>query len=238
VIKDSFIQQQRKFHYFTSKQALNMEGVGPKIIDQLLEAKLISTFDDIFTLKKGDLLALPRFGEKSVDNLLASIAERRVVPLARLLVGLSIPQVGVETAEDIAKHFGTLEKVMTASIEDLYTVYGIGEVVAQSVYDWFKNTDNQKLIERLLKHITIEKVSVSKQKGKLDGLTFVLTGTMESLDRDAAKAKIKALGGEVASSVSKNTSYVVAGESAGSKLDKAQELGVKVLSESEFLKLL
>lgn len=237
VVTDSFVQRQRKFHYFTSKQALNIEGLGPKIIDQLLEAQLIGTFDDIFTLKKGDLLALPRFGEKSVDNLLASIDERRTTTLARLLTGLSIPQVGVETAEDLAKNFGTIKAIQDASVEELSAVYGIGDVVAQSVYDWFKNKDNRKLVERLLKHITIEKIAVSKQKGKLDGLTFVLTGTLQSLDRDTAKAKIKALGGDVVGSVSAKTSYVVAGEEAGSKLDKAEELGIKVLSEEEFLKM-
>ncbi len=236
VVKDSFIQQQRKFHYFTSKQALNIEGLGPKILDQLLEAKLITHFDDIFTLKKGDLLALPRFGEKSVEKLLASINTKRTTTLARLLTGLSIPHVGVETAEDIAEHFGTIEAIQNVAVEELAGVYGIGDVVAQSVFDWFKNSDNKKLVQRLLKHITLETV-VIKQAGKFTGKIFVLTGTLTTLSRDEAKAKIKVLGGKVVGSVSKNTDYVVAGEEAGSKLDKAEALGVKVLNEEEFLKM-
>ncbi len=238
VVKDSFVQTQRKFHYFASKPAFNIDGMGPKIIDALLEAKLITHFDDIFTLKKGDLLALPRFAEKSVDNLLQAIEDRRNIELSRFIVSLSIPNVGEETAEDIAQHFVTIEKVMEASVEDLSAVYGIGEVVAQSVFEWFKDKGNKKLVERLLKQLTIKKVIVQKKAGKLAGKSFVLTGTMESMGRSDAKKKIKELGGDVMSAVSAKTTYVVAGAEAGSKLDKANELGVTVLSEEEFLKLI
>ena len=237
VVKDSFVQTQRKFHHFASRIAYNIDGLGPKILDLLLEHKLISTFDDIFTLKKGDLLALPRFAEKSVDNLLEAIEARRTVPMSRFLVALSIPNVGEETAIDVAEHFGSIEKLMNASLEDLMAVYGIGEVVAQSFHSWFAEKNNQALVKRLLKQVTVTSVEKADAAKKFAGKTFVLTGTLETMSRDEAKEKIRALGGDVSSSVSVKTDYVVAGAEAGTKLEKAQELGVKVLSEEEFLRM-
>lgn len=234
---NSFAQQKRKFYHFVSKHAFDIEGLGPKVIDVLLEEGLIVTFDDIFTLKKGDLLSLPRFAEKSVDNLLSAIEARREVELWRFLVALSIPQVGEETAYDLAQEFGTLDVLMRASKDKLESIDGVGDVVAKEIVDWFACKDNAKLVENLLKEVTVLKQK-KEAGGKFDGKTFVLTGTMESLSRDEAGAKIKALGGSVSSSVSKNTDYVVAGEKAGSKLDKANELGVTVLDEEAFLKLL
>lgn len=234
VSTDSFEQHKRKFYYFVSKKCLNIDGLGPKIIDVLLESNLIATFDDIFTLKKGDLLALPRFAEKSVDNLLESIEKGRTTTLPRFLASLSIPQVGEETAFDIAEHFGSVEKIMEAKYEEIEAIYGVGPVVAQAVVDWFKESDNRKLVRNLLKHLQIEKVKVGS---KLAGKSFVFTGTM-NMERDLAQAKVRELGGEVSSSVSKNTTYLVAGESAGSKLDKARDLEVTVLTEEEFLKLI
>jgi DNA ligase (NAD+) len=230
VSRDSFDQNRRKFHYFASKKCFDIDGMGPKILDVLLEQGLISSFDDIFTLKRGDLLALPRFAEKSVDNLLASIEKSRKVSLARLLASLSIPQVGEETAFDIAKHFGSIEKISDAKYEDIECIYGVGPVVAQAVYDWFKDGENKKLVKNLLKQIEIVEEVIGQ---KLSGKSFVFTGSL-SIDRVQAQETVRKLGGEVSSSVSKNTSYVVAGENAGSKLEKAVELGVKVITEREF----
>jgi DNA ligase (NAD+) len=230
VSTDSFDQNRRKFHYFASKKCFDIDGMGPKILDVLLEAALITSFDDIFTLKRGDLLALPRFAEKSVDNLLLSIEKSRKVTLARLLASLSIPQVGEETAFDIAKNFGSIERIMDAKYEEIESIYGVGPVVAKAVFDWFGNSENKKLVKNLLKQIEIVEEVVGQ---KLTGKSFVFTGSL-SIDRVQAQETVRKLGGEVSSSVSKNTSYVVAGESAGSKLDKAVELGVKVITEKEF----
>ncbi len=234
VSKDSFDQQKRKFYYFVSKKCFDIDGLGPKIIDVLLEEGLISSFDDIFTLKRGDLLALPRFAEKSVDNLLESIEKGRTVSLPRFIAALSISQVGEETAYDIAKNFGSLEKISEASFEEIEAIYGVGPIVAKSLYEWFKDSENKKLIKNLVKQVKIEEVKAGK---KLEGKSFVFTGTL-NMDRVAAQETVRKLGGEVSSSVSKNTSYVVAGENAGSKLEKAQQLGVSVIDEEKFLEMI
>lgn len=226
VILDSDELQKKKFYHFVSKKCFNIDGLGPKIIDVLMDNGLITHFDDIFTLKKGDLLSLPRFAEKSVDNLLESIQKARTVSMARLIAALSIPQVGEETAIDIAKHISDIKK---ATFEQLQSIYGVGDVVARSVVDWFSKKENVQLYDRLLKQLTITKESTGT---KLAGQTFVLTGSL-SAPRDEIQAKIRALGGDVSSSVSSKTSYVVVGENAGSKLDKAKELGVPTLSEAE-----
>ncbi len=234
VSRDSFDQQKRKFYYFVSKKCFDIDGLGPKIIDVLLEEGLVSSFDDIFTLKRGDLLALPRFAEKSVDNLLESIEKARTVSLPRFLASLSISQVGEETAYDIAKNFGSLEKISQASFEEIEAIYGVGPIVARSLHEWFKDSENRKLVKNLAKQVKIEEVKVGK---KLEGKSFVFTGTL-NMDRVAAQEIVRRLGGEVSSSVSKNTSYVVAGENAGLKLEKAQQLGITVINEDEFLTLI
>ena len=239
VAKDSSEQQKRKFAYFVSKKALNIDGLGPKILEALIDEGLVTSFDDILTLKKGDLLALPRFGEKSVDNIIASVEAARKTTLARLLTALSIPQVGEETANDLANHFRTIERLRAAKFEELESIYGVGEVVAHSVAEWFAEKQNAKLVDRLLEQLEIPEVKKKSAKElPLAGKTFVLTGSLATIDRVETQEKIRQLGGDVSGSVSKKTSYVVAGESAGSKYDKAIELGVPVLTEEEFLKLL
>ena len=236
VNKNLFAQKRRKFYYFASKKGFDIEGCGPKVIDALLDAELISNFDDLFTLTLGDVRALPRFAELSAKNLIEAIDKARKITLGKFLTALSIEHVGEETAHDLAKHFDSIEKIRRASFEDFNSIYGIGEVVARSLAVWFADEYHEALLGRLLKEVHIEKVK--KADGKLAGKTFVLTGTLSALDRDEAKAKIRALGGEVAESVSQKTSYVVAGENPGSKLAKARSLGVAVLDESAFLRLL
>jgi DNA ligase (NAD+) len=243
VYKNSFAQQRRVMRHFASKGALNIEGLGPSTVDALMEKGLLTHFDDFFTLEEGDLLTLEGFAEVSAKKLLASIEKVAAgVTLARFVTGLSIPQVGEETAILLAQTFKTLDDIAAASIEKLEDIKGIGDVVARAIYDWFRLSDNKKLLERLKKHVKIENPDYLT-KAKLENLplagkTFVLTGTMASMGRDEAKERLRKLGADVSSSVSKKTYAVVAGEEAGSKLDKAEELGVTVLTEEEFLKLL
>jgi DNA ligase (NAD+) len=230
-------KDRRSFYYFTSKHAFDIEHLGPKNLDVLLDEGFITTYADIFTLKKGDLLTLPRFGEKSVDNLLAAIEKARTVTLSRFIVALSIPNVGEETAIDLAAHFTTFKSFSQAKAEAFSEIPGVGPIVAQSITEWFADSHHIKVVGELLKQVTIEQ-SISKPKNtKLAGKVFVLTGTLPTLSRDEVKELIRKSGGDVSSSVSKKTDYVVAGESAGSKLDEAQKLGVTVIDEAEFLKL-
>ncbi|MBU3668978.1 MAG: NAD-dependent DNA ligase LigA [Candidatus Taylorbacteria bacterium] len=244
VFRGGAAEHRRKLYHFVSKKCFDIDGLGPKQIDVFLENSLISTFDDIFTLKRGDLLSLPRFGEKSVDNLLEGIRKARNVSLERFIFSLSIDHVGEETAEDISNHFKSFDSFYVSvtgdsAFQTLSQIYGIGTVVADSIVTWFKNKEHIELVQRLLEHVTIQSVIEKKKVNhNISGKTFVLTGTLSSMSRDEAKKIIKDLGGDVSSSVSKNTTYVVAGEEAGSKLDKANELGVPILTEEDFLKLI
>ncbi|MEN9913179.1 MAG: hypothetical protein RLY66_587 [Candidatus Parcubacteria bacterium] len=234
---DSFEQQKRKLYYFVSKHCFDIDGLGPKIIDVLFENNLIAGFADIFRLKRGDLLALDRFAEKSADNLLASIEKAKKITLPRFLASLSIPQVGQETAYDIARTFKSIETISKASEGDFAAVYGVGDVVAQSLHSWFKDADNKKLVKDLLNQVELIAEEVNSSR-PLEGKSFVFTGTLPTLEREAAQGMVRKNGGDVSSSVSKKTTYLVAGSDAGSKLDKARDLGVTVLTEEEFLKLI
>ena len=237
VAKNSYEQQRRKLSHFVSRRVFDIDGLGPKIIEQLMQAEIISNFDDIFTIKRGDLETLERFGEKSIENLLAAVEKARDVTLSRFIASLSIPQVGEETARDLAEHFSTPERFAEATFEELQAIEGVGPIVAQAVVDWFKDKENKKLFERLLKLVRIKK-EARAQSNSLKGLSFVLTGTLENISREEGKEKVRQSGGEVKESVSKNTSYVVVGADPGEKARKAQELGVKILNEKEFLNLL
>lgn len=230
----SFVQNKRRFEHFVGKHAFDIDGLGKEQVKLFLENGLISDFADIFTITKGDLLSLPRFAEKSADNLITAIEKAKKVSLARLLIGLSIEHVGEETAIDIAKHFKTLEKIQNASREELEAIEGVGEIVAASVVAWFKHSENKKVLTRLLKQITVEHSKSETRSTKLTGKTFVLTGTLATLSRDEAKELIRVNGGTVSGSVSKKTDYVVVGNEAGTKLSEAQKLGVAILSEVEF----
>ncbi|HEU5114393.1 MAG TPA: NAD-dependent DNA ligase LigA, partial [Candidatus Paceibacterota bacterium] len=209
VVRDSQTLLRRKLRYFASRPALDIDGCGPKVIDALLDAGLITTFADLFTLKRGDLLALPRFGEKSVDNLLESIEKARRTTLARLITGLSIDHVGEETAHLLAETFKTMDAIRRASKEEFESVEGIGPVVAESLANWLSDKTHKKMLDKLLAEVNLEKV-VSHKGGKFAGLTFVLTGTLPTLERADAEEKVRNAGGNVTSSVSKNTSYVLA----------------------------
>ncbi|MEK7194061.1 MAG: NAD-dependent DNA ligase LigA [Patescibacteria group bacterium] len=239
VATNSFSQQRRKLSHFTSRHNFDIVGFGQKTVDQLLEAGVISTFEDIFRIKYGDLETLPRWADTSIKKLLKSIEKARRVTLERFIASLSIPQVGEETARDLAKHFKTVEKFEKAEEEELTRIDGVGPVVARAVVEWFKDKENKKIFENLLKEVRIEKLEASsKKRQKLSGKVFVLTGTLPILSRDDASEMIRKAGGKTSSSVSKITSYLLAGENAGEKLEKAKELGVKVIDEGAFLKML
>src|SRR3989338_1194859 len=226
-------------YHFVSKKAFDIDGVGPKIIDQLMDAALIHDAADLFTLKKEDLLNLKRFTEKPAENTINAVKNKGRVPFAKFLYALSIDHVGEETAFSLAKKFKKMDSIKNASLEDLKSVPDIGPIVAESVYNWFQRKYNQNLINKFKgAGIDILEEEVSAKSEKLAGKTFVLTGTLETLGRDEAKDRIRELGGDVSSSVSKNTDYVVAGTEPGSKYDAAKKLGVKVINEKEFLKML
>lgn len=212
--------------------------VGPKILDRLKDEGLISDVADLFTLETSDLAGLERFGAKSADNIISSIASHKSVPLWRFLYALGILHVGEQTAQDVANHFGTLEKVMNASRADIESIENIGPVVAESINDFFSHKENKALVSKLLANGVSPQKALVKKGGKFAGKTFVLTGTLPTLSRDEAKARIVAEGGKVSGSVSKNTSYVLAGDSAGSKYDDAEKLGVPIVDETQFLKMI
>lgn len=239
VNKQSFAVIRRRFHNFVGKHALDIEGLGSERVDMLLEKGLVQHYDEIFTLTEGDLLSLEGFAEVSAKKLIAAIQASRKVELARLLVGLSIPQVGEETAILLADHFRTIDALSRASEAALTELSGVGPKVATEIVEWFSLKRHKELIARLKKVLTIlSPAKHEKSALPLAGKTFVLTGGLTSMSRDEAKAKIRALGGDVSGSVSKKTSYVVAGEEAGTKLKKAEELGVSVLTEEEFLRMI
>ncbi|MEX0910382.1 MAG: NAD-dependent DNA ligase LigA [Candidatus Paceibacterota bacterium] len=239
VDKNTTFQKRRKWYHFVSKHAFDIEGLGPKVIDLLLDNQVIADFPDIFSLKKGDIVDLERLGEKSADNLLESIETAKNISLPRFITSLSIPQVGEETALLLAQTFGSLDKIMAATTEDLADIDGVGQVVASGIISWFDNDYNKKLLQKLLAVVTIEKFSPRLNKNTyLFGQAIVFTGTLDKMSRDEAKNRARLAGAHVASAVSAATDLVVAGSNAGSKLKTAQELGLKIISEAEFLALL
>lgn len=238
VARDSFTQRRRMFHHFVSKHALDIDGLGPRIVDAMLFQGLITSFDDFFTLTEGDFLELPHFKETAAANLARAISAASKTTLPRVIIGLSIPGVGEETAYDLAERFGTIDRLMNATQEELMNVSGVGDILARNITHWFSEQSNRKLVARLKKHLTISREIGRRRGGKLSGKTFVLTGTLPSLSREAAKAKIREQGGEVSSAVSSSTDFVLAGENAGSKLNRARALGVPVLSEEKFLEMI
>jgi DNA ligase (NAD+) len=236
--KNCFAQKRRGFYHFVSRAAFNIDKLGPKIIDRLLDEGLVQTPADLFDLKEGDVAVLERFGEKSAQNLISSIQSHREILLRRFIFALGIRNVGEQTAIDLAEYFGSLQKIKDAKLEDFDAISDVGPVVSKSIFEWFGDKDNLKYLEKLEKAVKIKSEQKTGGRGKLAGKSFVLTGTLESLARDDAKAKIRELGGDVSESVSKKTDFVVAGIEAGSKLQKAESLGIKILSEKEFLNMI
>jgi DNA ligase (NAD+) len=226
----------RHLHYFVSKSAFNIDGVGPRIIDLLLEHELVATYADLFTLTIGDVLQLPGFKDKAAENVIRAITAARTVPLHRLLVALSIDGVGEETARALAAHFGTLARVRRATREEVAAIHGVGDTIADAVIAWFKNPLHTHALDQLLLHVTIENPATASDT-TLRGKQFVFTGTLATYDRDTAKAMVRTRGGTVVSSVSKKTDYVVVGSEPGSKAEEARRLGVSILDEAAFTEL-
>lgn len=234
-------QRRQSLVHFASRKAMNINGLGEKVIEQLVSAGLVCNPADLYDLKKETLLPLDRLGERSALNLLQSIDGSRQTTLSRLIFALGIRNVGETTARDLAQHFGSLDKLMDASEDELLCVPDVGPVVADSIRRFFNAPPNREIIRRLRSGGVTwnETHSVELEKpGKLDGNTFVLTGTLPSLTRDAAKALIEQHGGTVTGAISSKTNYLIAGEEPGSKIEKARSLGIKVIGESELLNLL
>ncbi len=231
-------KNERYLEHFVS--VFEIYELGPKILRRFKDEGLITDAADIFTLTKEDIAPLERFGEKSAENIVLEVENKKKVPLSRFLWALGILHVGEETARDLAQHFGSLKKIMSAVTHDqgeIDNIENIGPAVLKSVSGFFHDKNNLNFIKKLEKNgVIIEKVQ-KQQRGKFTGKSFVLTGTLSTMSREIAKEKILALGGKVVGSVSKNTSYVVAGAEPGSKLKNAEKLGVKILNEEEFLKI-
>jgi len=233
-----FARQREYFYHFISKAAFDIVGLGPKIVDRLIDEGLVSDPADLFELEEGDILPLERFAEKSAKNLIEVIQSRKKIQFPRFIYALGIRNVGEETARTLAEYFGSIEKLKKASLEELQKIMNVGPMVAKSIYAFFQEKRNLKFIEKL-KWVGVEIISEKKPKRQiLEGKTFVLTGSLGSMAREEAKEKIRLLGGEISESVSKKTDYVLVGKEPGSKFEKAQKLGVKTINEKEFLKIL
>ena len=239
VNKDCPAQKREAIYHLASRKAFDIEGIGPKIIGQLMEAGLIRDAADLFAVTKEDLLNLERFAEKSAQNAVDSIQSKKRVALPKFIYALGIEHVGEETSVALARHFGSLKKLRETAREDLEKIPDIGPIVADSIYRWLQKPYHQRLVDKFINlgiRVVDEKIIVLLQK--LTGKTFVFTGGLENIARDEAKDRVRALGGDVSSSVSQETDYVVAGSKPGSKYDEAERLGVKIISEQEFKKLI
>ncbi len=229
----------RGLYHFTSKSVFNIPGLGPKILDALLDNGLIEDAADLFDLTEGDIEPLERFAEKSSKNLVDAIQSRKKISFSRFISSLGIIHIGEETAETLAKKFKNIKELEEASMEEISSIKDIGGAMAESIKRWFEDKNNKIFLKKLLSKVEIEYPEKNKNSSNLlSGKKFVLTGALTFLSRDEAKKRIKELGGEVGESVSKNTDYLVSGENAGSKLEKAISLGVKILSEKEFLSVI
>lgn len=229
----------RQLQHFTSKAGFDIEGLGPKILEQLHGKGLVRDFADIFKLKVDDLKPLERFADKSAQNTVDAIQKSKTIELGRFINALGIPMVGEETAFDLAEHFGDIDAIISSSFDDINKVYGIGEKVAQSIVDYFANTGHRRIIKELISAgVKITNPEKASKNGPLKGKIFVFTGGLESITRQEAENKVRKLGGDASSSVSKETDFVVAGSDPGSKLTKAQKFGLKIISEQEFLEMI
>ncbi|RLF27330.1 MAG: DNA ligase (NAD(+)) LigA [Thermoplasmata archaeon] len=231
-------QLKRSIAHYASKGAMDIEGLGRKNVDLLVDSGLVRRLSDLYTLKKEDLLSLPRFAEKSAENLIEGIEKSKNQNLARFIYALGIPNVGEHMARVLAEHFKSLDNLMKASVEDLTSIHEVGPETAESIVSFFREKTNRDEIERMKKlgvKATVERVE--KKKGLLDDKVFVFTGALKSFSREEAKSLVEELGGRAASSVSRNVDFVVVGENPGSKYDKAKKLGLKIIDEEEFKKM-
>jgi DNA ligase (NAD+) len=223
--------------HFASRGVMNIDGMGESLVNQLIERGLVKNVADIYDLSKKDLLGLDRFADKSAQNILDEIGDSKKLPLERVIYGLGIRMVGERTAQFLAEHFGSMEALASAGLEELQNVNEVGPRIAESIVEFFNIPANQQLVKRLAGAGLTFKGKKKERGTKLAGKTFVLTGTLAKFTRDEAKKMIEDAGGKVTGSVSKKTDYVVAGADAGSKLDKAKELGIAVIDEKEMEKL-
>ncbi len=231
-------QNARGIVHFASKGAMNIDGLGPQVVELLLSSGKIENIADLYTLAVEDIETLERMGKKSAENLVNAIADSKSRGLERLLYALGVRQVGEVAAESIARKMRTIEACMSATVEDFTAIEDIGEITAAALVEFFADDSSRELIQRLIELGLKTDANAEEREETLQGLTFVLTGTLPTMTRDEASALIKQAGGKVSGSVSKKTSYVVAGEEAGSKLTKANELGVTVLDEDGLMRLL
>ncbi len=231
-------QRKQALLHFAHRRAMDIEGLGDKIVDQLVDLNLVRTPADLYRLGFSALANLERMGDKSADNLIRSIAQSKSTSLPRFIFGLGIRHVGESTAKDLAKYFGTMQALMDAQMEDLLTVNDVGPVVANSIISFMSESHNREVIEQLLASGIEFQVEEQIASVDLSDKTFVLTGTLPTMSRDQAKTLLEAAGAKVAGSVSQKTSYVVAGSDAGSKLEKANELGIPILDEDALMKIL
>ncbi len=230
-------QLSRKIEHFASKNAMNIDGLGPQIVELLLDNKLICDVAGLYDLKAEDIAALERMGERSAANLVAAIDRSKSAGLERLVYALGIRNIGEVAGAALAKRYGTLEALMGCTKEELCSIEDFGEITADCVLDFFSHEPNIRLCERLMAHGLVTESVAAPVGDKLVGLTIVVTGTLPTLSRDEAETLIKNAGGKAGKSVSSKTSFVVAGEAAGSKLTKAQALGIPVISEEELIKM-
>ena len=230
-------QLSRSIEHFASKGAMNLDGLGPQIVNALLENKLITNCADLYTLSTDDVARIDRMGQKSAQNLINSIENSKSAGLERLIYALGIRNIGEVAAAALAQKYKTLDALMHATRDELCDIQDFGEITAECVIEFFSHEQNIALCRRLEELGLNVRSTFVQLDARFEGLTFVLTGTLPSMSRDAASKMIKDRGGKVAGSVSKKTSFVLAGEDAGSKLTKAQSLGVTVIDEAEFLKM-
>ncbi|HEX3871692.1 MAG TPA: helix-hairpin-helix domain-containing protein, partial [Pirellulales bacterium] len=228
-------QWRERLRHFASRNAMDIEGLGDKLVEQLVNGGLVTSYGDLYDLTLDKLIDLERMGQKSSENLLAGIEASKNRGLARLLNALAIRHVGARVASVLAEHFGSMEAIEQADVETLSEVLEIGPVIAESVHEFTHSAVGKEVIDQLHRHgIDMTAPQKPKSRQPLAGKTLVVTGTLEKYGRDEIEGLIKNLGGRAASSVSKKTNYLVAGEAAGSKLDKARELGIPILTEAEF----
>ena len=232
-------QIKENLHHFAARNAMNIDGLGPSLIDQLVEKNLVKNAADLYFLKKEELAELERMGDKAAQNLLDALENSKTNSLARLVFALGIRHVGVRAAEILAENYSSIDALAGAQAEELENIYEIGPKMAESIAQFFQQEENKEVLTKLREagvKMSEEKAPAADEQ-PLEGKTFVLTGALQHMARNEASELIKSAGGKVSSSVSKNTDYVVVGESPGSKYDKAMKLGITILTEDEFMLL-